>query len=57
MTFPSTSFRLDPALLGRLDAYAAQLAAQTGLRVTRHAALAKLLTEALDAKEKKSKKT
>ncbi len=49
MPFPSTSFRLDPALLARVDRYAEQLERTTGLRVSRHQALAKLLTDALDA--------
>ncbi len=45
---PTTSFRFAPGLLHRLDAYAERLSAKTGVPVSRAAAAAKLLTEALD---------
>jgi predicted transcriptional regulator len=54
MAFPSTSFRLDPALLARVDRYAEKVRRATGLRVSRHQAMAKLLTDALDAAQKDS---
>jgi predicted transcriptional regulator len=52
MAYPSTSFRLDPALLARVDSYAEQLARETGLPVSSTAALAKLLTLVLDQVER-----
>src|SRR5437879_5024404 len=56
MVHPPTSFRLDPALLARVDDYAATLARATGVPVSRHAAMAKLLTFALDANEEQLRK-
>jgi len=50
-TASSTSFRFAPELLGRLDAYAKHLSAQTGVPVSRAAAAAKLLTAALDQED------
>jgi hypothetical protein len=40
---PSTSFRFSPELLRDLDRYAARLARQSGVPVTRTAAAAKLI--------------
>jgi predicted transcriptional regulator len=46
---PTTSFRLAPDLLERLDRYAERLSAATGIPVSRAAAASKLLAQALDA--------
>jgi hypothetical protein len=51
MTHQPTSFRLDPALLARVDKYAADMAVARGVRVSRHSAMAELLTFALNANE------
>jgi DNA-binding ferritin-like protein len=48
---PTTSFRLAPELLERLDRYAERLATAAGVPVSRAAAAAKLLTTALDQVE------
>lgn len=48
MPTPVSSLRLDTKLLTRLDAYAARLSMETGLPVSRNAAVVKLLTEGLD---------
>jgi hypothetical protein len=53
-TNPTTSFRLPPELLERVDAYAAELATTTGLRVSRAGAVVKLLTDALDATDSRT---
>lgn len=50
---PVISFRLAPELVKRLDAYVVQLAQDTGLRVSRNAAAAKLLSDALNAAERR----
>jgi predicted transcriptional regulator len=55
-TNPTTSFRLSPELLERVDKYAAQLSAQAGVPVSRAAAVAKLLSAALDAEELRAKR-
>jgi hypothetical protein len=47
---PVTTFRIATELLARVDEYAAELARTTGLRVSRNAAVVKLLTDALDAR-------
>ena len=44
---PSTSFRFSPQLLRQLDRYAVRLARQSGVPVSRTAAAAKLLADAL----------
>jgi len=49
--FPSTSFRFSPVLLKRLDHYAERFAAETGVPISRAAAAAKLLANALDLEE------
>jgi hypothetical protein len=46
-----TAFRLDPALLRRLDTHAGRLSKQTGLPCTRADVLRLLLARALDAAE------
>ena len=46
-----TAFRLDEALLKRLDRHAARLAEQTGLPVTRADVVRLLLTRGLDEQE------
>ena len=49
---PSTSFRFSPELLKQLDRYAARLARETGVPVSRAAAAAKLLASALAAQDR-----
>ena len=49
-----TSFRLGTELLARLDLYAERLASQSGVPVSRAAALTKLLTERLDQVQPKA---
>ncbi len=51
MPTPATSFRFPPDLLKQLDRYAARLARETGVPVSRAAAAAKLLAAALAAEE------
>jgi hypothetical protein len=51
----TAAFRFGDELIGRIDAYAAQLAALAGVPVSRTAAAIKLLTEQLDWVEKKPK--
>ena len=51
---PVTAFRLPPALIERVDEYAAELATTTGLRVSRAGAVIKLLTDALDAADSRT---
>ncbi len=46
---PPTSFRFPPGLLKELDRYAARLARESGVPVSRAAAAAKLLSAALAA--------
>lgn len=46
---PAKSFRFSLELLQRVDGYATRLSEETGIPVSRNAAMAKLLTEALDA--------
>ena len=48
MPTPTTGFRLAPELLARVDAYAHRLAETAGVPVSRAAAVAKLLTIALE---------
>jgi hypothetical protein len=48
---PPTSFRFPPELLKQLDRYAARLARETGVPVSRAAAAAKLLAAALAEEE------
>jgi len=48
---PPTSFRFPPELLKQLDRYAARLARETGVPVSRAAAAAKLLAAALTAEK------
>jgi hypothetical protein len=52
-----TAFRLDPALLKRLDRYAERLAKETGLPVNRADVVRLLLTRSLDAAEQESAKS
>jgi hypothetical protein len=49
-----TAFRLEEALLKRLDKHAARLAEETGLPVSRADVVRLLLTRALDAAERGS---
>jgi len=49
---PPTSFRFPPDLLKALDRYAARLARETGVPVSRAAAAAKLLASALAAEDR-----
>ena len=49
-----TAFRLDEALLKRLDRYADRLAKETGLPVNRADVVRLLLTRSLDAAEQES---
>lgn len=44
---PVTTFRISTELLAKLDTYAAELSRETGLRVSRNAAVVKLLTDGL----------
>jgi hypothetical protein len=46
-----TAFRLDPALLKRLDKHAARLSEETGLPCTRADVVRLLLTRAMDTAE------
>jgi hypothetical protein len=52
----TNSFRFSDALLARIDAYAAQIAQEAGVRVTRAQAAAKLLTMALEQVERTKRK-
>jgi len=53
---PTSSFRLPSELLERVDEYAAELARNTGLRVSRAGAVVKLLTSALDSEDARKRK-
>ena len=49
-----TAFRLDESLLKRLDRYAARMAGETGLPVTRADVVRLLLVRGLDAAEERT---
>ena len=53
---PTVTMRLPPQLIERIDAYAARVAKQTGVEVSRTAAMKALVQTGLEVKEKEAGK-
>lgn len=51
---PTVTMRLPPDLVARIDAYAARIAKQTGVEVSRTAAMKALVQVGLEVKEKEA---